>query len=292
MPAKKTVKGGTSKDILQEFNEFKKTLTNLDKSKPKNSKTKKLVKSPEKIEPVENLIGSISIIVNADLKKKVEKELKRLSEKNKRTDCEETLNSEEDFITKDPKDMSSNIVNLEEIINSKKDYSTDEDEFSEQDAEETDEEETDDKEDENIIKCDECKISIVRDSREHDNMICDTEGILWFCLDCLENKQELMKKHKIVLTGYEEQTQEETIHEETTQEETTQENSENEEPEDMEIDTEQIFLKGGIEVCLNLQNNVLYQENDEGEYDIIGKAKETKGKKYDFICQNKKYLIV
>ena len=285
MPAKKTVKGGTSKDILQEFNEFKKTLTNLDKSKPKNSKTKKLVKSQEKIEPVENLIGSISIIVNADLKKKVEKELKRLSKTNKQIECDETLNSEEDFITKDPKNMSSNIVNLEEIINSKKDYSTDEDEFSDEDVEETDEEEV-----ENIIKCDECKISIVRDSRDHDNMIFDTEGRLWFCLDCLENEQELMNKHKIVLMGYEEQTQEETTHEETTQE--NSENEESEEDSDMEIDTEQIFLKGGIEVYLNLQNKVLYKENDEGEYDIYGKAKETKGKKYDFICQNKKYLIV
>ena len=279
MPARKTVKSGSSSDILLQFNKFKETINHLDKTKQKQTKSKKQVKNVEKKEPEESSLDVISIVITADLKKKAERELKRLAQSKADLVEEDTLNSEDEIVSKDPKVISKNVLDLEEIITSKKDYSSSEEESSD--------------EEEEFIDCDNCDKKIKRDSEEHDNMICDVNGDLWFCLDCLKEPRLLMENHDCILTGHEDEFEKEDTDKENTDKETEFESEKESSSEDeVEIDTETVILKNGIEVQLNLQNNMLYVENDEEEYEIYGKVKETKGKKFDFICQYVKYELI
>ena len=41
-----------------------------------------------------------------------------------------------------------------------------------------------------VFKCEECSISIVRNSRAHDHCICDKDGERWWCEDCYDYHQQ------------------------------------------------------------------------------------------------------
>lgn len=298
MPPKKGVKASSSKDILLEFSKFKETIGKSDKLK--NVKPKKQTKTTKKEQKLENedYDGSITLVITEDLIKKAQRELNRLEDKPLDLETEDTLNSEDEIVTKDPKTPNANVVDLEEIIASKKDESSSEE--SEEEEVDSELEELERLEEKRIIVCDECQKDILRDSEEHDNMICDTEGKLWFCLKCTDEPEYLMENHNCVLMGYEdfkqeeeesEKEEEESEKEEIKNEDTEDEVLEDESDDELEIDTEEVHLKNGMIVYLNLQNKVLYKETEEGDYEIYGKASETKSRKYDFICQNVKYLI-
>ena len=41
-----------------------------------------------------------------------------------------------------------------------------------------------------VFKCDACCKPIVRDSRDHDDCICDENGERWWCVDCYDHYQQ------------------------------------------------------------------------------------------------------
>ena len=44
-----------------------------------------------------------------------------------------------------------------------------------------------------IFCCYECGVGIVKDSKEHDNCVCDRDGEKWWCVDCGNNNSVVFK---------------------------------------------------------------------------------------------------